>query len=119
MPDIEYGLTPQGPNIKRLDVILDELHTELSEKWGVNTRQNPESLVNVLLTDFADKLAELWEYGFDIYFAMYPAFAEGTSLDNAAQYGQTVRWQGTPAPAPLRRKTRRFGATARRRAMST
>ena len=34
MPDIEYGLTPQGPNIKRLDVILDELHTELSEKWG-------------------------------------------------------------------------------------
>jgi len=39
---IEYGLTVKGPNIKRLDVILDELHTELSENWGVNTRLNPK-----------------------------------------------------------------------------
>ena len=38
MPD--YGLTPQGPNIKRLDVILEEMHSSISEKVGVNTRQN-------------------------------------------------------------------------------
>ena len=37
----EYGLTPKGPNIKRLDVILDEMHGALSQKLGVNTRQNP------------------------------------------------------------------------------
>ena len=45
----DYGLTPQGPNIKRLDVILEEMHSGLSEKWGVNTRQNPESLLNHLV----------------------------------------------------------------------
>ena len=29
----EYGLTKNGVNIKRLDTILDEMHTELSAKW--------------------------------------------------------------------------------------
>ena len=27
----DYGLTPQGPNIKRLDVILEEMHSGLSD----------------------------------------------------------------------------------------
>ena len=83
----EYGLTPDGPNIKRLDAIIDSLHDKLSEKWGVNTRQNPESFLNHLLTNFADELAELWEFGEDVYYSKYPSFAEGRSLDNAAQYG--------------------------------
>ena len=48
MPD--YGLTPKGPNIKRLDVILEEMHSSLTEKLGINTRQNPQSLLNHLLT---------------------------------------------------------------------
>ena len=33
----EYGLTKQGPNIKRLDVIQDEIHDYLTDKWGVRT----------------------------------------------------------------------------------
>ena len=87
----EYGLTPDGPNIKRLDAIIDSLHDKLSEKWGVNTRQNPESFLNHLLTNFADELAELWEFGEDVYYSKYPSFAEGRSLDNAAQYGGSTR----------------------------
>lgn len=73
----DYGLTPQGPNIKRLDVILEEMHSGLSEKWGVNTRQNPESLLNHLLTNVADAIADLWEFGEAVYFSQYPATAEG------------------------------------------
>ena len=87
----DYGLTPQGPNIKRLDVILEEMHSGLSEKWGVNTRQNPESLLNHLLTNVADAIADLWEFGEAVYFSQYPATAEGRSLDNAAQYGGSTR----------------------------
>lgn len=87
----EYGLTPDGPNIKRLDAIIDSLHDKLSERWGVNTRQNPESFLNHLLTNFADELAELWEFGEDVYYSKYPSFAEGRSLDNAAQYGGSTR----------------------------
>ena len=87
----EFGLTPSGPNIKRLDQIVDSLHTKLSMKWGVNTRQNPESLLNHLLVNFADEAAELWEFGEDIYYSEYPSSAEGVSLDNASQYGGTTR----------------------------
>lgn len=87
----EYGVTAKGVNVKRLDVIMDEIHSDLSEGWGVNTRQNPESYLNVLITSFADKLAELWEFGEGVYNSMYPATAEGISLDNAAQFGGSTR----------------------------
>ena len=87
----KYGLTQNGPNIKRLDVILNEMHTDLSKRWGVNTRQNPESFINHLLTDVADQIAQLWELGEDVYHSQYPSSAEGQSLDNAAQYGGSTR----------------------------
>ncbi len=87
----EYGLTPEGPNIKRLDVILDEMHGRLTEKWGVNTRQNPQSFLNDLLTSVADKLAELWEFGEQVYYSQYPMSAEGSSLDDALQFAGITR----------------------------
>lgn len=87
----KYGLTPQGPNIKRLDVILDEMHESMSNKLKANTKQNPQSLLNHLLTNVADRIAELWEYGSDVYYSQYPTTAEGSSLDNAAQFGGTTR----------------------------
>ena len=99
MPD--YGLTPKGPNIKRLDAILDEMHSSLSEKLGVNTRQNPQSLLNHLLTNIADQIAELWELGLDIYYSQYPSSAEGISLDNAAQYGGSVRETAAKSYYPI------------------
>lgn len=87
----EYGLTSNGPNIKRLDVILEEMHADMSEFLGVNTRQNPKSFLNHHLTNVADLFAELWEFGEDVYWSMYPSTAEGISLDNAAQYGGSTR----------------------------
>lgn len=97
----EYGLTPKGPNIKRLDTIMDEMHDGLSKKWGVNTRQNPQSLVNHLLTNVADRIAELWEFGEDIYYSQYPSTAEGVSLDNAAQFGGSTRETGSKSYYPI------------------
>lgn len=97
----EYGLTPKGPNIKRLDTILDDLHSGLSERWGVNTRQNPESFLNHLLTNFADRIAELWEFGENVYYSQYPSTAEGASLDNAAQYGGSTRETAAKSYYPI------------------
>ena len=96
----DYGLTPQGPNIKRLDVILEEMHSSMSEKVGINTRQNPQSVFGHLLTNVGDRIAELWELGLDIYYAMYPSTADGIDLDNAAQYGGSTR--ELPAPSYYR-----------------
>lgn len=86
-----YGLTPQGPNIKRLDVILEEMHEDMSKKLGVNTRQNPQSLLNHILTNVSDRIAELWEFGLDVYYSQYPSTATDSSLDNAAQFGGSTR----------------------------
>jgi uncharacterized phage protein gp47/JayE len=97
----DYGVTLTGVNIKRLDVILDEIHGDLSESWGVNARQNPQSLLNVLLTDFSDKIAELWEFGQGIYDSTRPYSAEGLSLDNAAQFGGISREDERPTYYPI------------------
>lgn len=97
----EYGLTPNGPNIKRLDTILEDIHAGLSERWGVNTRQNPESLLNHILTIFADRIAELWEFGENVYYSQYPTSAEGRSLDNAAQYGGATRETAAKSYYPI------------------
>lgn len=87
----QYGLTPQGPNPKRLDVILNDLHEKLSERLGVNTRQNPQSLLNCILTNIADEIAELWEFGEDLYHSQYVSSATGVSLDRAAEFGGSTR----------------------------
>lgn len=87
----QYGLTPKGPNPKRLDVILDEMQEQMSDRLGVNIRLNQQSLLNHLLTNVADRIAELWEFGAQVYYSQYPASAEGISLDNAAQFGGSTR----------------------------
>jgi uncharacterized phage protein gp47/JayE len=97
----QYGVTPTGVNIKRLDVVLDEIHSDLSEQWGFNTRQNPQSFINVLITDFADKVAALWEFGQEIYNSMYPYSAEDFSLDNSVQFGGITRKEACPTIYPV------------------
>lgn len=87
----KYGLTPNGPNIKRLDVILEEMHDRMTKRLGVNTRTNRQSLLNHILTNVADQIAELWEFGGDNYHSQYPSSAEDSSLDNAAQFGGITR----------------------------
>lgn len=93
----KYGVTPTGFVKKRLDTIIDEIHDSLTKDWGVNTRNNPKSYLNVLITDFADKIAELWEVAEESYLAKYPATAEGMSLDHAAEYGGSTREQAAPS----------------------
>lgn len=97
MLDEKYGVTPTGFFRKRLDVIIDELHDDLSEGFGFNTRNNPKSFLNVLVTDFADKIAELWEVGEQAYNSQVPSTAEDTSLDRVAQLGGSIRKTPTPS----------------------
>lgn len=97
----EYGVTKKGFVPKRLDVILEELHSDLSDGFGFNTRQNPQSYLNVLMTAFADKVAELWEVAEDNYHSMYPSSAEDISLDNAAQFGGSTREVAAKTYYPL------------------
>ena len=93
----EYGLTPNGINIKRLDVILDEMQEYLTNAWGVNVKQNPESFLNLFLTNVADELAELWEFGQDVHNCLFVTTAEGMYLDNVSQYAGVPREENMPS----------------------
>jgi uncharacterized phage protein gp47/JayE len=89
MPD--YGVTPDGFVLKRLDTIMDTIYGKLKDGWGFDPTINPQSLLNVLVTSFADEIASLWEVGQDVYYSQYPSSAEGLSLDNAMQFGGVTR----------------------------
>lgn len=72
-------------------MILDEIHDDLTRYTGKNTRQNPQSFLNHYLTNVADAVAELWDFGVEVYHSQYPSSATGASLDNAAQFGGSTR----------------------------
>lgn len=83
----EYGVTDKGFNIKRLDAIMEEIHTDLTEAFGFDTRLTKPSFLDTLITTFSYQISDLWETAQDNYYAKYPATATGVSLDNAVQYG--------------------------------
>lgn len=85
MPD--YGVTDKGFVLKRMDTILEEIHTDLTEGFGVDTRPHRPSFLDVLVTSFAGQIADLWETAQDDFYSKYPATATGLNLDNAVQYG--------------------------------
>ena len=93
MPEKKYGVTNEGFALKRLDTILDEVTKKQKEGWGFDAGVNNQSLLSVLNISFADRVAELWEVGQDVYASMYPSSAEGVSLDNAMQFGGVTRLQ--------------------------
>lgn len=87
----DYGVTTNGFVKKRLDVIVKEIQSDLTEEFGFDVSLNPESFLNVLITTYADRIAQLWECAEQVYFSHYPSSAEGINLDNVAQFGGIVR----------------------------
>lgn len=87
----KYGVTEKGFVMKRLDTIKSDICIKLKEAWGQDPSLNPQSAINVLITDFSDEIAELWEVAQDIYYSRYPSSAEGINLDNAMQLGGVTR----------------------------
>ena len=57
----EYGITDKGFVIKRLDTILEEIHSDLTDGFGTDTRLTGTSFLNTLVTTFAGQIADLWE----------------------------------------------------------
>lgn len=96
-----YGLTNNGFVIKRLDTILDEIHEELSDGFGIDTRISKPSFLDVLVTTFAGQIANLWEVAQESYYAKYPSSATGVHLDNSIQYGGVRREMAARTIYPL------------------
>ena len=101
MANKEYGVTYNGFVPKRLDEIKADICEKLKNDWGVDPSINPQSALNVLITSFADTIAELWELAEDTYYSQYPSSAEGVNLDNAMQLGGVTRMERTKSKYSL------------------
>lgn len=97
----DYGVTNQGFVLKRMDTILEEIHSDLTEGFGVDTRLSGTSFLDTLVTTFAGQIADLWETAQDSYYAKYPATATGVNLDHAVQYGGIRRMPNKRTCYPL------------------
>ena len=87
----DYGVTEKGFVLKRLDTIMEEVHSDLTEGFGFDTRLQNASFLDVLVTSFCGKMADLWETAQNSYYAKYPATATGLNLDHAVQFGGISR----------------------------
>lgn len=96
-----YGVTNQGFVLKRMDTILEEIHSDLSDGFGIDTRLAGTSFLDTLVTTFAGQIADLWETAQDSYYSKYPATAMGVNLDNAIQYGGIRRMPNKRTCYPL------------------
>jgi hypothetical protein len=97
----EYGVTDKGFVIKRLDDIMEEIHEDLTESFGFDTRLTKPSFLDTLITTFSGQISEVWEELQNSYYAKYPATATGINLDNAVQYGGIRRAASKRTSYPL------------------
>lgn len=97
----DYGVTDKGFVLKRMDTILEEIHSDLTEGFGFDTRLQRPSFLDVLVTSFGGQVADLWETAQDNYYSKYPATATGLNLDNSVQYGGIRRAANKRTAYPL------------------
>lgn len=97
----QYGVTENGFVLKRMDTIINEVHDDLTYGFGVDTRLDDTSFLNVLVTTFCGQIASLWETAQDSYYAKYPFTAEGINLDNAVTFGGIRRNAAKRSAYPL------------------
>lgn len=87
----DYGVTDKGFQMRRLDEIYSDICKRFKDEIGIDPSENPQSIINVLFTIFADAPAELWEAFAASCQQLFPNTAQGVALDNVMQVGGVNR----------------------------
>ena len=82
--EVKYGLSPEGFKRKRLPEIIDSLVQRTSDRLGISIQSGANSIFGQLYGIIGYELADIWEQTENVYYAMYPNTAQGTSLTNSA-----------------------------------
>lgn len=82
--EVKYGLSPEGFKRKRLPEIIDSLVQRTNDRLGISIQSGANSIFGQLYGIIGYELADIWEQAENVYYAMYPNTATGTSLTNAA-----------------------------------
>jgi len=87
----DYGVTVNGFVRKRLTEIKSDLETNLAAAFGVAISTKANSVIGQLVGVEAAAFDDLWQVAEDIYNAMYPNTATGTSFDSSAGFAGVTR----------------------------
>lgn len=82
--EVKYGLSPEGFKRKRLPEIIDSLVQRTNDRLGISVQSGANSIFGQLYGIIGYELADIWEQTENVYYAMYPNTAAGTSLTNSA-----------------------------------
>lgn len=77
-----FGLTPQGLQIKRFEVVRQDILEHLRAEFGQDIETGSDSAFGRFAAVVATRVAEVWEVQQDCHAGQYPASAEGAQLDN-------------------------------------
>lgn len=87
----EYGITDKGFSRKRLDLLLQELNSEVKAIFGENFNVSPESPDGQINGVVSESNANLWEIAEEAYNAFNPSLAKGNTLSNLVQINGITR----------------------------
>lgn len=91
-----YGLTEYGFILKRFEIILQELRTNLLTEFP-NAAIGDDQVIGHLLDIYAKEPAELWELAEAVYKSRAPSSADGVQLDDIGQINAIQRLPAIPA----------------------
>jgi hypothetical protein len=81
----DYGVSSTGFKRKRLNLLLEELNSEVKAIFGDNFNVSPESPDGQINGVVSESNANLWELAEEAYNAFNPKAASGVTLRNLVQ----------------------------------
>jgi len=87
----EYGISSTGFKRKRLNLLLEELNSEVKAIFGDNFNVSPESPDGQINGVVSESNANLWELAEEAYNAFNPKAASGAALSNLVQLNRITR----------------------------
>jgi len=97
----DYGVSSTGFKRKRLNLLLEELNSEVKAIFGENFNVSPESPDGQVNGVISESNANLWEIAEESYNAFNPKAASGVTLSNLVQLNGITRLAATKTKAEL------------------
>ena len=97
----DYGVSSTGFKRKRLNLLLEELNSEVKAIFGDNFNVSPESPDGQVNGVISESNANLWELAEEAYNAFNPKAASDVSLSNLVQLNGITRFVATAGRVEL------------------
>jgi uncharacterized phage protein gp47/JayE len=97
----DYGVSSTGFKRKRLNLLLEELNSEVKAIFGDNFNVSPESPDGQVNGVISESNANLWELAEEAYNAFNPKASSGVTLSNLVQLNGITRLAATRSRVEL------------------